>query len=315
MNLIPMFASTIETGDNALFREASERDETHYGNSWYYIVQAAGGIGGKKPGLKYCEPDALMALGLFERPTDGAECVHIVRPLGRGAIRKIPELAQEMERKCKMPIYVKNITAKQRDYLLGHGFSLVEPYPWNPHAAREDDTFPGQIIDIGQTLGSLQRSTPLSRKYRKFLKYYDEPTHANLPDSAGDARAVVGNFFSGRRDVTSTPYDYRSMIEYPAYGENGKDYFAYVLYVSGMPTGFVVADRNGRESVGVYANMANYRDFPGMSEFLLLDLFERAASAGYKTAYLGGSETQEVFRFKEKFQPVGYEDMHWVVRI
>lgn len=308
--MISDYISPITPDDSELYRDFFRRDEARYGNSWYYVTQAANGNGDLGLGLKYYDNETLITLGFFKRPVSGEQCIHLIRPLGKDAAEKTAELTKEYK---GVPVFVKNITQEQRGYLLAHGFSPIESYPWHPEAIAEDSTFDGQIIDIETTLGMLDRSTPLSRKCHAFSN--GRQKRVRLPESAEDAKRLVENFFKNpERERFSTSGDYRNMIKWPPLGKNGKDYFTYVLYVGDTPAGFAAAEGISDIAVGIYANIADYEQFPGASEFLIIDSCRLASYVGYKRLHLGGSETKNLWRFKEKFGPVAYEHADWVVR-
>ncbi len=60
----------IDDRDRRLFCDILRNEQTvTYGNSWYYLCQAANGIGPEKLGLKYFDGEMLAAIGIYKRVT------------------------------------------------------------------------------------------------------------------------------------------------------------------------------------------------------------------------------------------------------
>jgi hypothetical protein len=111
----------------------------------------------------------------------------------------------------------------------------------------------------------------------------------------------------------SQPTDYDGIIHHPPLGENGKSYFSKVLWIDDRPAALFAMEPVSKDTCGLFANIALHREFPYLSEHLVIRCCELARDAGYKFLNLGGSETAGLFQFKEKFGPVRYQKMHWVV--
>ncbi len=67
------------------------------------------------------------------------------------------------------------------------------------------------------------------------------------------------------------------------------------------------------DTTGLYANITLHQEFPYLSEYLIVYCCRLLKEKGYRYLNLGGSETAGLFQFKEKFSPVAYNKMHWVV--
>jgi hypothetical protein len=312
----------VDDRDRKLFRDILSKEKTvTYGNSWYYLCQAANGIGPDKLGLKYFDGEMLAAIGLYKRETleDGWH-FHIVHPVGCFNPGKILTLAQSMHRLSKRPVYVKKISSAQRDSLINLGFSSIEDYPWHVQAMEEDDTFPEQTIDIAAKLAQLNESSrkDLRDKCQRFTAKFGAHTAAYDLDGAHirEARRLMKQFFrylEMKNLHISQPSDYDNIIAHPPLGKNGKDYFAQILSIHQKPAALFAIEPIAPETAGLYANIALHQEFPYLSDYLIVSCCRLLQKAGFKFLNLGGSETAGLFQFKEKFSPVAYNKMHWVV--
>lgn len=170
--MILMFAehmSHITPEDRELYRDFFRRDGQRYGNSWFYVTQAANGSGDEGLGYKYHDGNSLITVASFIRPCNDEECVHLIRPVDERVMEKVAKLAGMHDG----PVYVKNISLDQRNYLLARGFMPVQAYPWHPEAPREDSTFDGQVLDIEKTWDLVRpnRSNPAFRRAVKFGRF------------------------------------------------------------------------------------------------------------------------------------------------
>jgi hypothetical protein len=308
--------------DRRLFRNMLAQEKTKtYGNSFYYLCQAANGIGSQKLGLKYYDGEMLASIGIFNRASlGGGWHYHIIHPWGKFNAQKIQTLAQSLLGLSGNPVFVKKITVQQQELLLNSGFSPIEKYPWHSQAMEEDDTFPEQILDIHKIIGELEKpgKTDFKDKWQRFQARYGEViegynlTEKNLVDS----QIIVKKFFEYLENKNlhiSQVSDYDNIIFHPPLGKNGKNYFSQILYLQHRPVAFFAAEAIAKNTVGLYANITLYQEFDYLSEYLIVYICQLLKKAGYKYLNLGGSETSGLFQFKEKFLPVAYNKMHWVV--
>ena len=308
--------------DKKIFRDflVDEKVNT-YGNSFYYLCQAANGTGEQKLGLKFFDGEMLAPIGIFNRASlGGGWHFHIVHPIGNFDIKKLVTLAKNMLEFSGNPVFVKKVSTEQRGKLLNIGFSQVETYPWHAQAIEEDDTFPEQILDIKQTITNVEGpgKRDLKDKYQRFIsKYGKEVTAQDLSEAnAKNAMEIVKKFFEYlevKELHISQPTDYDNIIHHPPLGKNGRAYFSQVLYLKNRPIAFFAAEPISKDSVGLFANITLHQEIPYLSEYLIVYVCKLLKQTGYKFLNLGGSETGGLFQFKDKFSPVEYNKMHWVV--
>lgn len=314
--------SAITDSDRKLIKEiyAKETNET-YGNSFYYLCQAVHGIGKTKLGLKYFDGEMLAGIGLFNRSSlGGGWHFHIVHPAGNVDSKKILSLAKIMHEISGNPVFVKKVTSEQKDGLLNAGFTSIEKYPWHAEALEEDDTFPEQIIDIAKTLERVEGpgKNDLKDKYQRFSSKFGKQTTFKkvAPHVSGDAQEIVKKFFDYlvmKNLHISEPSDYDSIIFHPPLGVSGKQYFSEIVYVKEKPAALYAIESISQNTAGLYANIALHEEYPYISEFLAVYCCKLLKAANFTYLNLGGSETSGLFQFKEKFSPVAYNKMHWVV--
>ena len=314
-------ASTTQK-DARIFRDYLRKEKTKtYGNSWFYLCQAANGIGSEKLGLRFFDGDMLASIGIFNRSTlGGGWHFHIIHPVCVFDHKKILTLSKAMLELSGNPVFVKKISKEERDKLLNLGFHAIETYPWHNQAMEEDDTFPEQMIDIEETIRGVEGpgKRDLKDKHQRFLsKFGNQIRTENLGEgNRGDALKLVQKFFDYlevKQLHISQPSDYDSMIFQPPLGANGKAYFSEVVYINNRPAAFYAAEPISHDSAGLFANVTLHQEIPYLSEYLIIHVCKALKKAGFQYLNLGGSETSSLFQFKEKFLPVVYNKMHWVV--
>jgi len=308
--------------DKKFFRDflVAENVKT-YANSFYYLGQAANGTGEQKLGLKFFDGEMLASIGIFNRASlGGGWHFHIIHPIGNFDVKKIATLAKSMLELSGNPVFVKKVSTEQREKLLNIGFSQVEAYPWHAQALEEDDTFPEQILDIEKTIANIEGpgQRDLKDKYQRFVsKYAKEVTVQDLSKAnTKDAIEIVKKFFEYleiKELHISQPTDYDNIIHHPPLGKNGRSYFSQVLYLKNCPIAFFAAEPISKDSVGLFANITLHQEISYLSEYLIVYVCKLLKQSGYKFLNLGGSETGGLFQFKDKFSPVEYNKMHWVV--
>lgn len=315
--------SPITDKDKKLFRDMLAKNgkgsET-YGNSYFYLGQAANGIGAEKMGLKYYDGDFLATLGIFNRASlGGGWHFHIINPVGKFEPGKILALAKSMLELSGNPVYVKKINPEKQMQLLKAGFSPIEQYPWHSQAIEEDDTFPEQILDIKKTINYAEGpgKCDLKDKYQRFLaRYQDKLEIVDLSEkNTADAATIVKKFFDYleiKKLHISQPTDYDNIIFHPPLGKNGRSYFSKIVYINKKPVAFFAAESCTPNTVGLYANISLYQEAPYLSEYLVVSICKLLKDK-FEYLNLGGSETGGLFQFKDKFMPVKYQKMHWVV--
>ncbi|MFC1771408.1 helix-turn-helix transcriptional regulator [Candidatus Margulisiibacteriota bacterium] len=314
--------SDISDKDRKIFRDFLDKEKSEtYGNSYYYLCQAANGTGANKLGVKFYDAETLATIGIFNRSSlGGGWHFHIINPLGVFDTEKILNLAQRMLEISGNPVFVKKITKKQREKLLDVGFSPIEKHPWHAQAIEEDDTFPEQILDIKETIryteGPGRRD--IKDKYQRFkTKHSNNITAKDLTNENNqDAVKLIKKFFEYlemKELHISSPKDYDNIIFHPPLTKKQLPYFSQILYLNTRPVAFFATGPTFQDTASLFANITLHQELPYLSEYLIVYVCKILEKAGYKYLNLGGSETSGLFQFKEKFLPVKYNKMHWVV--
>lgn len=314
--------SYITGKDRQLFRDFRLLDTTKtYGNSFYYVCQAANGLGPDRLGLKYFDGKMLAGIGIGNRFSLGGNWhFHVVNPMGEFNPESIRMLCQHLLELSGTPVFVKKLTDNEQDQLLNIGFSRIEEYPWHAQAMEEDDTFAEQILDVNAVLEKIQvyQRSGLKTNYRYFLSKFGEQTTSEFLDehNAAEAQDIVNKFFE-YLDVKqlhiSQISDYDNIIHHPPLGMNDKAYFSRLIRIGGKAAALFAMEPVSDDTVGLYASITLHQEFPNLSEYLIVECCRILQKAGYRYLNLGGSETSGLFGFKEKFSPVAYNKMQWVV--
>ncbi len=314
--------SYITSKDKKLFRDILGKEKTDtYGNSFYYMCQASNGLGADKLGLKFYDGEMLASIGIFNRSSlGGGWHFHIIHPTGKVELKKILALSKTMLELSGNPVFIKKVSTTKQEELLNSGFSSIENYPWHSQAMEEDDTFPEQVLDIDETLRTIEglNKKNVRQQYRGFVSKYGKEIHEEELSESNmkDADKIIEKFFDYldiKKLHISAPTDYDNILHHPPLGVNGKQYFSKILYLKNQPIAFFAAESISNDTAGLYANITMHQEIPYLSEYFIVHICTLLKTAGFKYLNLGGSETSGLFQFKDKFSPVKYNKMHWLV--
>lgn len=256
-----------------------------YSDSWLYLTQACRGALGSFGGY-YRDPDFFVGLGVH-----GDSWV-LVRPIGRPPEGFLDKLARFVAESGKSRwVYVK------KPGLLSGG----KPPPWDANAPGDDDTYPEYIIDTrlawkladapgrrGQRLRWQLRQCESLRLVRDSLA---------SPGATDGLRQFLRNHFGNEPGPVSS---YENMIEILSSQDSA--YWSHYLVRDEYRrvVGFFAYEWVDAQSVGVYASLAA-RSITGLSERLMLELFDDLSRIGARWANLGGSETESLDQYKRKY--------------
>lgn len=314
--------SSITDSDTRTFRDILIKEKVKtYGNSFYYMCQAANGVGNDKIGLKFFDGELLASIGIFNRASlGGGWHYHIIHPIGKFQPEKILELAKGMLELSGNPVFVKKLSNEQKENLLDIGFLPIEKYPWHAQAMEEDDTFPEQILSVDSIIGSVEGSgkREIKTKYKRFISKFGKQIELRElnEQNSKDALMIIRKFFDYlevKELHISAVNDYDNIISHPPLGKNGKSYFTQLIYINNKPAAFFAVEPISDDSAGLFANITLHQEYPYLSEYLIVYICQLLKKAGYEYLNLGGSETSGLFQFKEKLSPYSYNKMHWVV--
>ncbi len=310
----------ITSEDFELFQSFFTKESHSYGNSWTYITQGMYGIGPNKLGYKYYDGKHLSAVCAYPRVEKQDEIgLFWIRPMGDGVEQCLYDISKEVRPMWSGPIFVKKIFHEQYDRLLSLGFSDISVCPWHHVYTAEDDTHPEVIIDIRHTMGEvakLGKTRQLNRSYQYYnaFKKDSELVSSSIFTHPDDALGILGEFFEERKSINmkniSKPTDYYAMLFHP---NKQSTIFEKLLYYGGKPVGFYVGEVQSATHASQYAMVSVRKALNHLSDFMMFDMAMDLEKNNITYLNLGGSETDSLFEFKQKFIPATMNAMCWVV--
>ncbi len=287
-----------------------ESNLNHYGNNWAYIIQACRGTGGL--GHKYFDGDHLLSIGLHNQH------FVIVRPLGKNVTSLLEKLVFRLYKKSEKPVYIKHLLREQAEILKQRGFIDIKEYPWSKETPKDDDTFPQVVINLENFFNDLQTSkqAKIRLQCHKFLNGlpYEKLGPFRFQDyipqknnhQIQQAKDLIEKWSNGNKDFIDS---YKNIIESPPI--NGFNYL--VKLKDNSIVGFLILGKIGKESTACHANIFCYKEFNGLSEAGLVTGFSKLYEHGIKKVNLGGSETENLHKFKLKFSPEELKETYHMV--
>jgi hypothetical protein len=296
--------ATFRSIDHTWVRELLQTNNgvARYADSWLYLAQATrrddGSLG-----------DYLRYPGFFAGLTTHRGHLVLVRPTGLPPDTLLVDLhALIDDAGTDRRVYFKKAPATFRLWLRHIDWAPVDvgEMPWDDLAPHDDDTFPEVVVSTERAVEMLRESGAASRKLRsKWRQAVNLGSDLNIrPADASDRWAIVAmltDYFDGRqRDVSA----YLNMLDSIVVSE-GRYFGALVADVSGSLTAFFVYEIFHDKSAGIYASIAQ-RKYPGLSECMMLHVFDELLCRGVELVNLGGSETSGLHAFKQKFSPMTF---------
>ena len=147
------------------------------------------------------------------------------------------------------------------------------------------------------------------------------------------AQSIVVEYFEARKKeggtIGSTPEDYFSLIRTAPSGENGKNYFSYLVRLidkkgKEIPVAFFAGEKILENTVGMYSTITqrfpvhfknekwDMTGFTAIPQYIHLEIFRKLKESGVKMVHLGGSETEglDIQKTQMGGEP---QKTHWVV--
>jgi hypothetical protein len=310
----------ITEADYPLFQSFFDKEEHTYGNSWTYITQGMYGIGPNKLGYKYYDGKNLSAICAYPRIEHPDTCaMYWIRPMGPKIIDIISDISKKINKKYKLPVYGKKLFKKQYDNLIKNGFKNINTLPWHKLYPSEDDVFPEQIIDVQNTLDIAKKSSKMTSIHRA-LRYYESIkksnniSHSSIYNNESDTKHIIDTFFSKPLKKVcknlSDPFDYYALLH-----KYSKKMLEKIFYINKKPTGFFVIEQHNDEYASLYATLSLRTMSNHIVDYMMFDLIHELANKNVRFLNLGGSETESLHAFKQKFQPKRQIKMHWSVKV
>ncbi|MEU2957371.1 MULTISPECIES: hypothetical protein [Streptomyces] len=249
------------------------------------------GASSKYPnGLVYHDGTNIFGVGYFSKEGHVAKHLHIVAPKGPTRIEAVREFIAAVRAAglAKESVYIRHLSAEDRDAFLAAGFTGIETDPWHLGAPEEDETYPNRVyyldelfeqdadgtLQVAKLAGEERRKYKNKNKlaYRRFQNFLErnphlsfeiEPYHYSGPEKES-ARSVVESYFQARREqgtvVGSTPEDYLAIVREKPGGDNERDYFSYLGNIvtedgEKFPAMFFAGERIGECRAALYCTM------------------------------------------------------------
>jgi hypothetical protein len=301
-------------------------------------------------GLLYDDGETMFAIGIF-RKTLESPIWHIMvnGPWGRDGFRKVDSFIRKLKTLVEpSEIFVRHLPKALYDEFCGNGYIAIDASPWCAGAAAEDETFNHKSIPLEDIVGydsngqfeirTLQgtehkgfrvKARLAFNRFTNFLernRFEFEIRDYTIADRDIAEKLMRHHFEILKNPVGSTPEDYLSLIYCdPAHG--GDQCFGKIGFLKrdgiSIPALLFLGENTGADTVALYATFAN-RDadtlpadvdttgFSAISQYSYLILFRMLIDMGVKFANVGGSETEELNKFKRQLG-AKEESTYWAV--
>ena len=289
-------------------------------------------------GLLYEDGETLFGIGIF-RKTIETPIWHVMvsGPWGRDGFAKVDTFIRRLrELGITSEIYVRHLSTELHQQFSAAGYQPVDTSPWCDDAPAEDETHNHKRIRLSDIIGvdargqieikTLQGTenkgfrTKARMVFNRFSNFLERN---NLVFSIRDyaladldiaEKLVRHHFHILKNPVGSTPEDYMSLVRCdPALA--GDQHFGKIGFLENgsmkVPALLFLGEKTGANTVALYATFAN-RDaetldpgidttgFSAISQYSYLLLFKMLIDMGIEYADVGGSETEDLDKFKRQ---------------
>jgi hypothetical protein len=300
-------------------------------------------------GLIYDDGETLFGIGIFRKTLESRNWhVMISGPWGVDGFTKVDRFIRRLRTLVESEeIYVRHLGEEAYQTFLSHGYLSIDASPWCDAAPSEDETYHHKRIRLSDIVGGDPRTIEIKtldgdehrgfrvkarmvfNRFRNFLER-NQLRLAVRDYAAADydtaERLVRHHFDILKNPVGSTPEDYLSLIRFdPAAG--GEQYFGKIGFIENdrvsIPALLFIGEKTDASTVALYATFAN-RDpetigslfdptgFSAISQYAYLVLFKMLHDMGVVSVNVGGSETEDLNRFKRQLGAKP-EPSYWVV--
>lgn len=280
--------------------------------------------------------------------------MHIVAPRGSDWENVVEAFIRTYREKTGLhegAVYVRHLHPAQFESLRSHGYFSIDALPWDRSAPSEDETFNHRCIRISDVVTQeasgeitvhilktddtrdFKRKAKLAfNRFQNFLERneatfvlepYAVDTHKDIA-----TRMVIEHFASLKNAVGSTPEDYFNLLRF--FPERaGDDFIGYVGYLVGhgqrIPLSLFIGEKIDSHTVALYATFAlrNHREirrefdetgYSAISQYAYIRVFAALLSLGVTHADLGGSEMEDLDRFKRQLG-AKEKKTYWAVKL
>jgi hypothetical protein len=301
-------------------------------------------------GLIYADSEAVFGIGIFRKTLDSpAWHVLISGPWGANGVAKVDAFIRRLrELGVGHDVFVRHLSEADALAFRRRGYLDIDASPWCADAPSEDETHHHKRIRLSDIIGDAGDGTMVIKTltgdedrgfrvkarmvFNRFSNFL-ERNHLRLAvrdytlaDLEVAERLVTHHFEILKNPVGSTPEDYMSLIRFdPAAG--GDQYFGKIGFledgVVSIPALLFIGEKTDASTVALYATFAN-RDvealggrfdptgFSAISQYSYLHLFRTLRAQGIEWVDVGGSETDDLNKFKRQLGARAVPS-YWVV--
>jgi hypothetical protein len=304
-------------------------------------------------GLLYYDGETLFGLGIFRKTLESMIWhVMISAPRGHGYFAKVDQFVNQLQTLTDSrygEIYVRHLSDAQYQVFRNHGYQTIDVSPWAPEAPSEDETYNHKLIQLDKIIGYSEDGTFVVKTlegeenrrfcvkarlaYNRFSNFLERnglrlAIYDYTPAERDIAETLVRHHFNVLKNpVGSTPEDYLSLINFDS-THGGDQYFGKIGFLENgdvnIPAMLYIGEKTAANTVALYATFAN-RDtdilgpcfdtsgFSAISQYCYLTLFKTLYDMDVKWVNVGGSETEELNKFKRQLG-AQYQASYWVVK-
>jgi hypothetical protein len=293
--------STLESGisrlspaDAHLFRQAFQKEEVCYANSWLYTLRSTrSDLGGF--GYKFVGNETLVSIGYHNNS------IFLVHPMGPKRFQTVVGLCAKIYNSLKCRIILKKMDQELYEQL--QSTKLFQEYTGDL-TLLEEEAFSEHVLELEKlyspSVGLYNQSIPFMRKVKRFEKNPIElVAEAEISDIEGNP-----GFYNLLGYNPEKYYSYSQIInEVRSQRSNNGKYKVCTYYdEKGTIHGLYTAELLEEGRMGLYCAVSS-RSFPGITEWMDYDFFKRVFNDGMDYLYFGGSETVGVDAYVKKLLP------------
>lgn len=304
----------VTPNDMALFDKFFKKEPHTYGNSWTYVVQGKYGIGPFGLGYKYYDGKNLSSFSIYPKMEQPNKlCIYWTRPMGPQILDIIYNYSKEFLQSKALPTYVKKIFKNQYDFLINKGFKNTSEFPWHSDCPSEDDTFPEVIIDVKATIENASRSEKVRNSLKRYRSLSSKVVVSQIINDKDKQTGwkVAQDFFqqhvASLLANISTRYDFYNPIFSSDYA--GHDLF--LIRQNNLPCGIFDLNNIDNKYYSIYMSLMLREELHNLNEFSIMYRCYRVFQNGGLYLNMGGSETEGLHKFKNKFHTHEFNKMYW----
>jgi hypothetical protein len=298
-------------------------------------------------GLIYEDGEAIMSLGYFIREQTEEGHLVITAPTGNTAIEKADELTRRVMVQFGCGTYARFLGVKDYTSLLFREWLPPKEHPWHPEAPEEDETYCNSEIYLPALLSikngiDVQFHAGKSRKERRkprdtynrfcnFLERTGATYHLEkyTAEKETQARDIIRKHFTMleglEKRIGSSAEDYGGLLNHELIESAGA--YTFIGYLNDAPVSFFAGEPISDGTIALYAaitrrdgtvlseiGITDEKGFTALPHYAYMTVFAELMKNGFTNVQLGGSELQDLNKFKRSIgaQP---KPTYWAVKL